>query len=491
MRRRALLSSIAAGAAIIAGCSGLPDSATTDTTHRTTRTTETTDGTRTTTRRKDAPEPPDLGVGDATTAVFETRDRTLSLLDGRARLPSGLVVQAWLSATATADHPARVTATLTNDTEYDTARELDGVGPFDSTPFARPDFGADHGIYLAPTENHEFATKTPAVARADDGGWYLDDAPGDWQPRAVKVDAGDTLVAELAVVADDDTADRFSTGRYRFGHSEYGFSLVAWQTSQPGPTEPARFAGASPPPLEENGVRWYHDATTETETYLQASPERLDAPGEVEFTLHNYLTESLTGNVYDWELDKRVDGEWYRIAPRGVPVPLTPLAPGDTHTWSLHAFDGEPVFCDDAIAVGHLGGGRYAFEVNMHREDGPTHAALLDIAAPEVGVTPTDDASATREGATVTVTSDGYENAGSDRGTLVVERADTADLRLISEQVMQPYNRGFQNTLPFFDSGVTRVELRTDESVVDNVLGYDNPPRKVRFDGTAYRATRG
>lgn len=488
MRRRTLLASVAAGAAALAGCSATGEPAATTSTRDRTATSDPTTADPTTT--DDAPEPPDTGLGAATTAVLETRDRTLSLLNGRRRLPSGVVVRAWLSATATAEHPARVTATITNETEYETALRLGNVAPFDDTPFARPEGNVDGGLYLAPTDGHEFATATPAVARTDEGGWYLDESPGDWQPSALQLAPGETAVAEYGVVAHYQRPDVVPTGRYRFGYGDDALALVAWQSSRPGPTADSRFADASPPAFEEMDPAWYHDAGPETPVYLQPSTERVEAPGRVSFTLHNYLTEPLTGNHYDWSLSKLVDGEWYHVAPWMIPVPLTPLPPGDTHTWTLHAFHGRDVDCRHAIPLGFLGGGRYAFQVNMHPEEGATRAALFDLDAPPVTVTPTDGVSASREDGVVTAHGPGMEGDTDGDATLVVERADAADRRLVPEQVMRRRYRGLRNTLPFFEPGVTRVELHTDDGTVDRVVGYEEGSRSFRFDGEPFVAKR-
>jgi len=491
MKRRALLSTIATGAAgvtALAGCSGESDTSSTTTTRTTAGPTTTDSGPPQTTER--APEPPETGLGGATTAVLETGDRTLSLLDGYRRLPSGLRVDAWLSQTATAKHPAEITATIRNPTRYQTAVQLNGVGPFSETPVAAPDrrHGADAGLYLVPTEDHEFATKAPAIGR-DSGFWYLDDSPGDWHPPSLQLDPGEVAVGKLWVVTHYQYPGVLAPGRYRFGYSDDPLTIVAWQTSQPGPTERSRFEGADPPEFEEMSPAWFHDAGPESPVYLQPSTERAETPAQVEFTLHNYTTEPLTGNRYDWSLEKQVDGEWYHVEPWAIPVPLTPVPPGGTESWTLHAFSGKSVPCEDALDVGFLGGGRYAFQVNLHPKDGPTSAARFDLEGPDVEVTPTDGVQATGSGDTVAVS--GPVTGDRQSGVLVVERADSADERLIAEQVMRRRNRGLRNTLSFFESGVTRVRLSTLEQVVDEAVGFDEPPRQFQFDGQAYVVRRG
>lgn len=494
MKRRTLLSILATGTAALAGCAENQDEDTTRTTDRTAATTsESVDPRKTT---EDAPKPPETGPWGATTVVLETGDRTLSLLGGGTMLPSGLRAQSWLSDTATADHPARVTTTIANPTKYGTSLLLRGIGPLDDTPFGRPHDPdsrrtPDGGLYLVPTENHEFATHEPAIAR-DDSFWYLDELPDDWHPTSIQLDPGEVAVAEQAIVTHYEYPDEFPVGRYRFGHGDHQSRLVAWHSTRPGPIESSRFAGSTPPPFEEQAPEWYHDADLKTPVYLQPSTERLAAPGEVEFVLHNYRTEPLTGNRYDWTLYKEVDDTWYRIAPWAVVLPLTPLPPGDTFTWTLHAFNERAVPCDDAINIGHLGGGNYAFQVNMHPEEAPTRAALFDLEAPTITVTPTADTPSTRDGSIVTVDGPGYRKDDPEEAVFVVERSDASTTeRIIPEQVMRRRNQGLRNTLPFFESGVERVELHTDDQTVYESVGHDDEPRRFRFEGEPFVARRG
>lgn len=493
MKRRALLASLTTSATVLAGCSGLGGSTTTTRDRDGTTTTTTTppdSGPPQTTER--APEPPDTGLGGATTAVLETGDRTLSALGGDPHLSSGVRVQSWLSATATPEHPAIVTVTLKNPTQYATNLQTHEVGQVSETPFAAPDrnHSRNAGLYLVPTEDHEFARTVPEIGR-DDGFWYLDERPGDWHPTDLQLDPGEVAVAKLAVVTHVDYKGRLPPGRYRFGHGERPFTLVAWQTSQPGPTERSRFENTTPPKFEEMDPAWYHDADPETPIYLQPSTERAATPAEIEFTLHNYTTDPLTGNRYDWSLQKQVEGEWFHIAPWVIPVPLTPVPPGGTESWTLHAFNENSVPCEDAIDMGFLGGGRYAFQVNLHPKGGATRAALFDLVGPDVEMTPTENIEVTQSGDTVEVSTPVPGDRNS--GVLVVERADssTASERVIPEQVMRRRNRGLRNTLPFFESGVSSVRLLTTEQTVDDAIGFDGDTWQFTFEGQAYVAKRG
>jgi hypothetical protein len=60
---------------------------------------------------------------------------------------------------------------------------------------------------------------------------------------------------------------------------------------------------------------------------------QLDQP--TDFTLRNQSGQRFEANFYNWQLYKRVDGTWYYILPQATPQPLTPLAAGEAHTWTL------------------------------------------------------------------------------------------------------------------------------------------------------------
>lgn len=86
-------------------------------------------------------------------------------------------------------------------------------------------------------------------------------------------------------------------------------------------------------------------------------------------TLTNRSDVAFRSNFYDRRLHKRVDDDWYRVAPAGEVVePLMQVAPGDSHTWSVSAEDtavteGERVQQTGAnsLVFAGLGGDRYVF----------------------------------------------------------------------------------------------------------------------------------
>src|SRR5699024_9500021 len=108
---------------------------------------------------------------------------------------------------------------------------------------------------------------------------------------------------------------------------------------------------------------------------MKPSRAALDLPGKMTFTLENDTDTRFNTNFYSARLHKRVDGEWFLVAPQGWPSPLTPLAASESQTWTV-SLSGEvqaPAGSDsesDADAldtsqrnIGGLGGGRYAFGI--------------------------------------------------------------------------------------------------------------------------------
>jgi hypothetical protein len=165
--------------------------------------------------------------------------------------------------------------------------------------------------------------------------------------------------------------------------------------------------------------------------YLEPSATAFGPEESVSFTLHNDSTRTLNTNFYDWRLHKRVDGEWYSVAPRFVNQPLMTVPPGNTHTWELTVDndgieDGQPVRpvsgVEDINLTG-IGRGHYAFRARGWFEDqdyetDTAFAATLDFEGDPLSLTP----------------SNAIEGTGWDKETLVAEsnrgKPDDEDYRL-------------------------------------------------------------
>ncbi|MDZ7700919.1 MAG: hypothetical protein U5J98_01990 [Halobacteriales archaeon] len=428
---------------------------------------------------------------------FDTLPVTASLVDTHARTDDGGELELRFVRTATADHPATVRGVFRNANPFANTFELRGLPLFRNVPTAWPggrprdgEFTYRDELVLAPTDGHELAETVPDRERADDGRWRLaGEVDGPWFPDTYRLAAGESFAVEYALVGRREGTG-FPRARYQFeGYDGRSVTVAVWSTDEPGPEGRSRFAGADPPALPEaESMAWAHDAAPSTVTYLRPTVERAELPAKLAFTFVNHSRGTVSGNPYFWRLWKRVDGRWFHVAPWGWPMPLLMLPPGGTRETSLAAFAGEAIDCDSRT-VGHLGGGRYAYEVGLGRE-GTTHAALLDLEAPAATIEPTDGLDVTRDGDVVRVR---WPRHGDEvpAATLELRRADASDARLIPEQVMQARNAALRNTLPLLEESIEQVTLVTDRNTVSRgarTSGYEDGTFRFELRGQAYEA---
>jgi hypothetical protein len=429
---------------------------------------------------------------------FEMLPVTVSLTSTHARTADGGAVRMQFARTATPEHPAAVRGTFTNANPFANTFVLERLPLFRNVPTAWPggrprsdEYTYRDELVLAPTENHELALTVPDSALADDDRWRLTGGvDGPWHPETHRLAGGESFRFEYALVGRPE-GQGFPRARYHFeGYDDRSVTFAVWSTDGPGPETTSRFAGAEPPPLPEaESMAWAHDAGSSTVTFLRPAAERAELPAKVEYTFVNHSRQTVSGNPYFWRLWKHVGDQWFHVAPWGWPMPLLMLPPGGTQSWTLAAFDDHAIDVEGARSVGHLGGGRYAYEVGMGRE-GATHAALLDLEAPAVTVEPTDGLDFTRDGEVVRVRWPRRED-GVPAATLELRRVGAADARLVPEQVMQPRNAALRNTLPFLEESVERVKLVTDRNTVSRgarTSGYDDGAFRFELRGQAYEA---
>lgn len=242
---------------------------------------------------------------------------------------------------------------------------------------------------------------------------------------------GSTVVAASAVAGCLSRAEHSTLGRFEY------------------PTD-------SLPPARENavdcpsdGVDWlvaYREIEPdEVPIYLEPSAESV-AEGElITFTLRNESSSEFSHNQHDWRLHKRVDGEWYFIAPREIPLPLHTLKPRGSYEWEL-TVDNDGV--EDGTAIGvpgsyadrdpirGLGGGTYAFGTDGWF-DGPDEksgfCARFELETDELELTPTDEVEKTEWDGGVLV-------ARSTRGDPKTEhsRLGVYELECVDENAAEP-----------------------------------------------------
>ncbi|MFB6121375.1 MAG: hypothetical protein ABEJ68_09700 [Halobacteriaceae archaeon] len=499
MRRRALLTAIAAGSAGLAGCSALRGSDGGDAPTETNGSTETPTATATETPAATATSTP---TDDEwrTAVAYETGPRTVAF--GRVGWrDDGVTGALEFDRTATADHPARLTGRLENTNDYETTVRVRDH-PILRGAEARVDaFDLSASLYAVPTEPNALTTATPTLRRGSDGYWRVTER-GSWTRDTVRLAPGERTSLAYALAVGPET-EGFPTGTYDFVGGEDGHSVQVWNTERPGPTGESRFAGRSVPSLGEGPTGWYHDADATTKAFLRPSTERLELDGLAEFEFVNHSRSAL--QCGHWNLHKLVDGEWFHVAPRIHFSVCRGVGPGGRKRWPLRAFNGAAVpcgcdrsgtGCDDGLTRGYLGGGTYAAVVGYGYPEGDS-AALVELVGDQIEVVPTADATVERDGDAAVVTTGRYGD-GEDPpdATLVLEPAESAERRLIAEQVMagpRPMARGqaLRDALAPVSAGATRVTVRTDADAVEVALGYEEGPRRFRFRGAAYEVRRG
>ncbi len=497
MRRRALLTSLAAGAATLPGCSVLGS-------RRDDRSTVTPapvpdgtgDGSTANGTETDDPStdesPADDWPGDTASVIeLETGPRTYALEPTRFHTADGADVRLAFDRTATADGPARLRGYLENANDFENTFRIERL-PAVGQGHAQQPWGHDHEarLHLAPTANNDLAETVPEVAR-DDGYWYVADV-GPWTTDTYRMAPGERVRLEYHLVGEQGTER--PTGTYEFRGRDETVRVAVWDTTSPGPEGESRFDGRSVPAIRrgdgEQTVEWYHEAGASTRAFVRPSTERLALDGRVEFEMVNHSRETL--RCGHWDLYKLVDGQWYHVGPWGHTADCRGLRPGERTAWPLRAFNSEPVPCGDhsGLTAGFLGGGIYA-AVAGYSPNADASGALVELGGDPVEVVPTGDAAAGRDGGTVTVTTDRYGEAeASSRDRLVLTRADRADQRLIAEVLMREHNRALRNALAYAADDVERVVVRTDERAVDRTLGYEEDRRRFRFRGRAYEMRR-
>jgi hypothetical protein len=242
-------------------------------------------------------------------------------------------------------------------------------------------------------------------------------------------------------------------------------------------------------------------APDEAPLRLTASETTVPLPATVEFTLANDTDAEFRTNHYSARLHKRVDGEWFHVAPTAWPEPLTPLPAGERHTWSValardseQGTSGGPGSVGESTrSVGGLGGGRYAFGNDGwfpggSYEEKTAAAVTFEVDAPPAALTTTDAVTdVSVSGGTLAARWTGKAGGDHETVTLLVRPTDAApEVRVVTEQLLQsggPYGAPLRDLLALAGrDGVERVELTGPLRLRET--------RVVGYDGAAYRVER-
>ncbi len=494
MRRRAFLGAVTAGTVGLAGCSfrwgpreaGEPDG----TTDRGTPTpgdgtaTETT-ATRTERTPTDAevrPPTPDLGgsVVDLSGGPRRVAIRPLGLAHAdRVRFRFGFT-------SVDGEGPANLGVEITNARDHRVILETDAL-PVLGRPVARRRGSDGPPLLFVPSEWNWIAEVEPPIERDGEGYWRLaetvDHGPDELYPERVRLDGGDVVRADCAVVGPPGATGR-PTGRY--APPDAPVELTVWHSERPGPTVPSRFGDREVPSLGDGDARWYHLVGPETPVYVAPDAERATLPARARFALVNHSTDVVP--VARWGLYKLVDGAFYEVRRSAPPGGARELLPGGREYHRLLAFADAPVANDvpEETVVGYLGGGTYGVVALGRGSEADPSGALVDLEGPPAEVRPEDDVTAERDGATVTVY-DPERSEAPETATATLARTDDAERRLIAEQVMgRDRNRPLRNTLPFVGPDVDEVVLETTPGGAGISPSAASDRRRFRFRDAAY-----
>lgn len=269
-------------------------------------------------------------------------------------------------------------------------------------------------------------------------------------------------------------------------------------------------------PVPDEGRAVCYPEHADAPLSLTLDPETVGLPaGETTLTLANDTDHEYRVNFYGWTVSKRVDGEWYRIAPQYHPEPLHVLPSGATHEWTLAVDNGEAptggAAAEQDVDLAGLGGGEYAFSVSGWfpvNEDGGggdesfrvAAGARFDLEGDPLELTPVGDPDTSRDGATVTVTSSEEPSEEAPLSVLTVERVGEAGVPpsrpirdRIVEQLLRPRMgvmgdpNPLRNALPFFEDGVDTVRYEAPSGVTPP-FGLDEP-YYLGYDDEVYEVT--
>jgi hypothetical protein len=492
VKRRSFISSVVAGTAGLSGCTGLFGG---DGTDRDRYGVPERDTTETPTGTPDGSE--DLPWKELSNVARNELKGVVYALPGIVgfRRP-GISFVAGFHRHATGDHPATFAVGIANLREvpavlrysalpvlaHPVGERVPGPGEPDESRGRSATSPGDSTLAFAPIDRNDLVDARPEFERQGDF-WRLVEPLDVQPPDTVRIDPGETLVAEHAVVGGIHAGGR-EPGTYRFCEE---FEVAVWEADSPGPVVDSRFEGSVEPPRGGRTVTWYHEADLSTSLYIEPSTERTDLPGLVDFHLVNHSTAD--PGCGGWALYKHHDGEWYRIYPDRTTFRSVCrfLGPGATAEWSLRAYNGDPVpSADEGAAVGHLGGGRYAVLAGYGvRTDAV--GALFEIEADPVEVGADEDVVVEEDGADVVVAAGELAPHEDAAVTVRLTRSrEPPETTYLAEQLLQPRHRGIRNALAFFEPGVESVTFRAAGRLPVTRSSFDVAPDSFAFDGRTY-----
>jgi len=238
---------------------------------------------------------------------------------------------------------------------------------------------------------------------------------------------------------------------------------------------------------------------------LEPSARTVEDGGSIDFSLHNRSELALRTNFYNWRIHKRVDGEWFHIAPHAYPEPLMTVQPGKSHTWTVSIdndgiVDGESVprmSGTEQLTLRGVGGGHYAFRARgwfeeENHEESVAFAATFEFDGPPIELTRTASIESTEwDGETLVATSTrgDPDDEYSKQGAFELQRVDDPGggvRTIITEQVIR--TEQLRDTIALaFEYDADRVRLEEYNGVTP-IFGSDSDGI-FEFQGSYYEVT--
>lgn len=213
------------------------------------------------------------------------------------------------------------------------------------------------------------------------------------------------------------------------------------------------------------------------------------------FTLANETDATFEANFYGWRLHKRVEEEWYYIAPGMWPEPLHRLPAGESHAWNVTVDNADlgseirdPSSTQDLTLRG-LGGGTYSFGTagwfpGQHYTNKTAIVAQFTLDGDPISLSRTDSVERVeRDGDTVVIRMPDRDTTETVTVTRVEESPEESE-RLITEQIVR--HTPLRNALASFEEGVETVRVENAVNRVHSAI-YVDEQKYVEYEGEAFR----
>ena len=219
---------------------------------------------------------------------------------------------------------------------------------------------------------------------------------------------------------------------------------------------------------------------------------------EIQLSVHNDADETFQWNSFGWKFLTFDGHTWRGLSPLGTPQPLTPIAPGRTHTYTIQVnhqpFEDVRVSTrSEQIRFHGLGPGVYGLVNDSGyfgdlAEDPVPIAATFGFSGQAPPLRPTNDiVGIHREGSELVVESERDDLTRE----LLVRFVDEADTDLLPEHIRMV--RALRNTVSFApNDGIDSVRYVADPRTINaakNYLSAWTPPETTSYGIAGYAFT--